>query len=163
MLRNYFLVAWRNLLRNRTFTLINVTGLALGLATCILIMLYVVDEWSYDRFHERADRIVRVVFKGKTEGGSINEAHVMPPVARTLQSSFPEVAEATRLRLAGSPLISYGTKSLRESVMAFADSNIFRVFTLPLLKGDSKTALIKPSSLVISETVARNYFGEAIP
>ncbi|PMD96567.1 cell division protein FtsX [Siphonobacter sp. BAB-5405] len=163
MLRNYFLVAWRNLLRNRTFTLINVTGLALGLATCILIMLYVVDEWSYDRFHERADRIVRVVFKGKTEGGSINEAHVMPPVARTLQSSFPEVAEATRLRLAGSPLISYGTKSLRESVMAFADSNIFRVFTLPLLKGDSKTALIKPSSLVISETVARNYFGEADP
>ncbi|MDQ1085837.1 ABC transporter permease [Siphonobacter sp. SORGH_AS_1065] len=163
MLRNYFIVAWRNLVRNRAFTLINITGLALGLATCLLIMLFVTDELSYDRFHEKADRIVRVVFRGNTQGGAIKDAHVMPPTARTLRSTFPEVEQATRFRMAGKPFVSYGNKSLRESVLVYADSNIFQVFTLPLLKGNPKTALIKPSSIVISETVARKYFGEADP
>lgn len=87
----------------------------------------------------------------------------MPPTARTLKSSFPEVEQAVRLRMAGTPFVSYGNKSLRESVLAYADSNIFQVFTLPLLKGDPKTALLNPSSIVISETVAQKYFGDTDP
>ncbi len=163
MFLNYIKIAWRNLIRNRTFSAINIVGLAIGLATCLLISLYVLDELSYDRFHTKADRIVRVIFRGTSAGGRINESTVMPPVAQTLHRDYPEVLEATRLRDAGSPLISYGSKTFKEASIAFADSNFTQVFTLPFMEGDPKTALIQPNTAVISETMARKYFGNANP
>nr|WP_293836332.1 ABC transporter permease [uncultured Arsenicibacter sp.] len=163
MFLNYIKIAWRNLIRNRTFSAINIVGLAIGLATCLLISLYVLDELSYDRFHAKADRIVRVIFRGSSSGGRINESTVMPPVAQTLRRDYPEVLEATRLRDAGSPLISYGSKTFKESSIAFVDSNFTQVFTLPFVEGDPKTALIQPNTAVISETMARKYFGSANP
>lgn len=163
MFLNYIKIAWRNLIRNRTFSAINIVGLAIGLATCLLISLYVLDELSYDRFHAKADRIVRVIFRGSSSGGRINESTVMPPVAQTLRRDYPEVLEATRLRDAGSPLISYGSKTFKESSIAFVDSNFTQVFTLPFVEGDPKMALIQPNTAVISETMARKYFGSANP
>ncbi|HEV7380395.1 MAG TPA: ABC transporter permease, partial [Dyadobacter sp.] len=160
MIKNYFKIAWRNLLRNRAFSAINITGLSIGLASCMLISLYVLDELSFDRFNENADRIVRVVFKGDMNGSKINEAHVMPPTASTLQADYPEVMEATRLRQAGEQKVIVNTKQYNGDVMFFADPNIFQVFTLPLIQGDAKTALAQPYQVVLSEATAVKYFGK---
>src|SRR5690606_2507605 len=103
MLKYYIKTSWRNLVRQRVFSTINILGLAIGLATCLLITVFVMNELSYDRFHEKADRIVRVVFKGTVRGGKLNEAHVMPPVAQVLKAEYPEVEDATRIRNAGRP------------------------------------------------------------
>jgi putative ABC transport system permease protein len=163
MIKNHFKIALRSLLRNKTFTLINISGLAIGLATCLLIMLFVQNELSYDRFNEKADRIVRVVFRGAIQGQKMKEASVMPPVAQTMQKDYPEVQEATRLRKAGFPRISIGDKTFKDDAFAYVDSNFFHVFTLPFLKGDPKTALLDPNSIVISETLAKKYFGTEDP
>jgi len=159
MLQNYFKIAWRNLLRNRAFSAINIVGLAIGLASCMLISLYVLDELSFDRYNEKADQIVRVVFKGNMQGGKINESHVMPPVGPTLKTDYPEVLEATRLRQAGRPKVLIGKEQYSEDGMAFVDANFFKVFTLPFVKGDDKTALLEPNTIVITEQAASKYFG----
>jgi putative ABC transport system permease protein len=159
MIKNYLKIAWRNLMRNRAFTAINISGLALGLASCMLISLYVLDEMSFDRFNINADQIVRVYFEGNMNGAKIHEAHVMPPVAAAIQNDYPEVVEATRLRQAGSQKVIADQKQYEGDVMYFADPNIFQVFTLPLIYGDAKTALLHPNSVVISETLAKKYFG----
>jgi putative ABC transport system permease protein len=163
MIRNHFIVALRNLYRNKAFTAINIFGLAIGISTCLLIMLFVQNELSYDSFNAKADRIVRVIFRGSVQGEKMKEAMVMPPVAQTLKSEYPEVLEATRLRTFGVPRISYGNRTFKESAFAYADSNFFQVFTLPFIKGDSKTALLEPNAVVISETVAQKYFGKENP
>src|SRR3954453_6748165 len=163
MFKNYFKIAVRNLWRHKGFSAINIFGLALGIATCLIIMLYVQNELSYDRFNENADQIVRVIFRGKMNGGEIKEATVMPPVAQTFKKDFPEVLDATRLRSYGMPRITYGDKTFREDAMAFADANFFNVFTLPLIKGDATTALQQPNTVVISNAVAKKYFGNGNP
>lgn len=163
MFRNYFKIAWRNLKRNRAFTAINITGLAIGMATCLLIGLFVIDELSYDRHNEKADRIVRVVLRGTLNGEQVREANVMPPVAYALQSRFPEIEQTVRLRTAGKPPIAYADKLFRDHKLAFADSTLFRVFTLPLIKGDTRTALSSPNTLVISESMARIFFDREDP
>lgn len=159
MIKNYFKIAWRNLRRQLTFSLINIVGLAIGLATCILISMYVLDEWSYDRFHAHANRIVRVVFKGTVPGGKLNEAHVMPPVAQALKIEFPEVEETVRIRSGGRPKFVIADKLFYEEDMAFVDPTIFKVFSLPLVEGDSQTALIEPNTVILSESTAEKYFG----
>ncbi|MVM33060.1 FtsX-like permease family protein [Spirosoma sp. HMF4905] len=163
MLTNYIKIAWRNLVRNRLFSAINIVGLALGLATCLLILVYVLHELSYDRFNDKADRTVRVFFRGSVQGNQMNEPHVMPPVAQALHSEFPEVEEATRLRMGGSPLISYQDKTFKESAFTFADSNFFQVFSIPFLKGDAKTALLQPNTVVVTQKFAHKYFGSDDP
>ncbi len=163
MLQSYVKIAWRNLVRNRAFSAINIVGLALGLATCLLIMLFVLDELSYDRYNDKANRMVRVVFHAVMNGGEINEASVMPPVAQTLKADYPEVEEATRIRTVGSPGITVGDKSFRDDQLAYVDSNFLQVFTLPLIQGDAKTALIQPNTAVITQEMARKYFGNDNP
>lgn len=163
MFRNYFKIAFRNLWRNKGFSAINITGLAIGIATCLIIMLFVNNELSYDRFNEKADRIVRISFQGNVQGQKMNEASVMAPVARTLKADFPEVIEATRIRTYGKPKLVYADKVFKDDVFAFVDSNFFRVFTLPLIKGDAGTALTEPNSIVITKAVAEKYFGKGDP
>ena len=160
MLQNYFKIAWRNLIRNRAFSAINITGLAIGLASCLLISLYVLDELSFDRFHEKGDRIVRVVFKGIMQGGEMNEAHVMPPTAAALKADYPEVLEATRLRRGGSPLVLLNQKLYMDDQLAFVDSNFLQVFTFPLIEGNAKSALLQPNTIVISKRLAEKYYGK---
>lgn len=163
MIKNYFKIAFRNLIRNKAFSFINIFGLAIGLATCLIIMLFVQNELSYDRFNEKADRIVRVIFRGTVQGQKMNEANVMPPTAQTLKTDYPEVLEATRLRDYGRPRIKYGNKTYRDDAFAFVDSNFFSVFTIPFLAGDPKTALVQPNTLVITKALAKKYFGKEDP
>jgi len=163
MLKNYLKIAFRNLRRNKAFSAINIFGLAIGMATCLVILLFISNELSYDRYNTKADRIVRVVFQGSIQGEKMAEAHVMPPVAQTLRADYPEVQEATRLRNYGTPRVTYKDKSFRENAFAFVDSNFFQVFTLPFLQGDPRTALAEPNTIVISQTVAQKYFGSANP
>lgn len=160
MLKNYFKIAWRNLVRNRALSAINIIGLAIGLASCMLISLYVLDELSFDRFHEKGNRIVRVVFKGVMQGGEMKEAHVMPPTAAALKADYPEVMEATRLRQGGSPMVLLNQKLYSDDRLAFVDSNFLQVFTFPLLEGNAKTALLQPNTIVISKKLADKYYGK---
>jgi putative ABC transport system permease protein len=163
MFSNYFKIAFRNLRRSKFTTTINIAGLALGIASCLLIVLFVQHELSYDRYNEKADRIYRVVLRGKMQVGELKEANVMPPVAATLKKDFPEIEEATRIRPYGTPRIVYGNKLFNEDQIAFVDSSFFRVFTVPLIKGDPNTALVEPNTIVISRSVAKKYFGNEDP
>ncbi|HEY9488606.1 MAG TPA: ABC transporter permease [Chryseosolibacter sp.] len=163
MYRSYFRMGWRSLLKNKRLFAINVTSLALGVSTCLLIMLFVVDELSYDRYNQKADRIIRIVLKGKVNGEVIKEAVTPAPVASTLKREFPEVVEATRLRRFSSPKIRYKNTTFRNSELAFVDPTFFQVFTLRFFKGDPRTALAEPHTIVITKDEALKYFGKEDP
>jgi putative ABC transport system permease protein len=163
MIRNYIKIAFRNLWKNKSFAGINIFGLAIGISVCFIIMLFVQDELSYDRFNTNADRIVRVVFKANINGGKIFEANVMPPVAQTMKNDYPEVEEATRIRQISKPKVTYADKIFKEGSMAFIDANFFKVFTLPFVKGDVKTALQQTNTVVITQETADRYFGQENP
>ena len=121
------------------------------------------DELSYDRFHEKADRIVRVTFQGTVQGQNMHEAHVMPPVAQTLRADYPEVQDATRLRQQGTPEIKHEQTTFRNQAFAFVDANFFTIFTLPFLKGEAKTALTQPNTVVVTRAFAETCFGTTDP
>ncbi|MFT3678994.1 MAG: ABC transporter permease [Ferruginibacter sp.] len=159
MLRNYFKIAFRNLWKYKGFSAINITGLAIGIATCLIIALFVSNELGYDRFNKNADRIARVVFQGNVQGEKMKEAVVMAPVAPTFKKDFPEVEEATRIRHYGAPKLVYNNKDFRGDAFAFVDSNFFRVFSFSFIAGDAATALNEPNSVVITNTIAKKYFG----
>ncbi|MDE3182366.1 MAG: ABC transporter permease [Bacteroidota bacterium] len=163
MIKNYFKIAFRNLWRNKAFSVINIFGLAIGIATCLIITLFVKNELSYDRYNKKAGQIVRVVFRANIDGQKINEANVMPPVAKTLLADYPEVKKATRIKTGGQQFVSYGDKSFEENSFAFVDPDFFEVFTLPLIEGDAATALQQPNTIVITKAIAEKYFGNEDP
>jgi len=160
MLRNYFKIAFRNLWKNKGYSAINIFGLAAGLATCLLIILYVWDELSYDKFHEKADRIYRVDSDIKFGGTDMKLAVSSDPMGATLKKDYPQVEQFTRIYASeGSKLIKKGNEFINEPKIAYADSTFFEVFTFPLLTGNPKTALNDPNTAVISESGAKKYFG----
>ncbi len=163
MIRNYLKIAFRNLVKNKVFSAINVFGLAIGIATCLIIMLFVQDELSYDRYNEKANRMVRVVFKGTINGEDMKEAVTMAPTASTLKNDYPEIEDATRLRNYGYHKITVGEKTFKDGNLAYVDANFFQIFTLPLIKGDAKTALLEPNTIVITQAMADKYFGKEDP
>ena len=156
MLRNYLIVAYRNLMRHKVYSLINVAGLSIGIAFCILTFLYVRHEWTYDAFHENADRIYRVY----TETGFGQSGMTPDPLGPALEAAFPDI-RAVRIG-GGASSVKEGDRSLGRSIY-FADPTILEVFTFPLLKGDPATVLEDPSSLVITDAAARQYFGDEDP
>src|ERR1700759_5464618 len=139
MFKNYFKTAWRNIRKNKLFSAINILGLSIGIATCFIIMLYVQDELSYDKFNVNANNIARIVFHANMDGGKIDEAGVMAPVAQAMKKDFPEVQDATRLVQFGSPKITYKEKNFKDDRFALVDPNFFSIFTLPMIEGDVKT------------------------
>ena len=163
MWRNYLNTAIRNLWKQKYYTLINVLGLALGLACFLFILAYVKDELSYDRYHEKADRIYRADFKGHIFGQEFDLTEVGDPFGPTVLESYPEVVQQARLRDHGSYLVRYENNSYREDEVVFADSTFFQVFTFPLLKGDPKTALVEPGTVVITPAIAKKYFCDEDP
>jgi putative ABC transport system permease protein len=158
MLKNYFKTAFRNLLRNKFYTLINIIGLAIGLATCFLIILYVLDELSFDKYNANAKRIYRVNNEIKFGDNYFDMAVSPALLGSTMVRDFPEVQQYTRLRWYGSFLVKKGNENIQEGRVGFADSTLFEVFSLPVIEGDPKTALVEPHSLVITEKVAKKYF-----
>lgn len=162
MLKNYIKVALRNLTRYKVYSFINIFGLALGMAVCMLIYLYVNDELSYDKFHEKSDRIFRVSREflesdGKT---SLHLGHVAPPAAPLLKSDFPGIVEnSVRVFAIGHALVDYDGKKLFERI-SFADEDFFEVFTFKMLEGDPSTALAEPNTVVLSREAAQRMFGD---
>jgi putative ABC transport system permease protein len=165
MLKNYLKIALRNLLRHKGYSLINILGLAVGMASCILILLYVHDELSYDKYHEQADQIYRVTREWFNSDGSssLHLGHVAPPIGPLLKNDFPDILQMARINSGGNPLLRHGDKVFQEERFYFADPNIFEIFTLPLLKGDPKNALADPNGVVLTPAMARKYFGDEEP
>src|SRR5688500_1658224 len=159
MLKNYFKTALRNLFRNKTYATINIAGIAIGLTAFWLITLYIADDLSYDRFHKNADRIVRVAHHSKWDGGELHLAPTSALFAPALKSAYPEIKEAIRIVPEGGGVVSYNNKAIKADDIFFTDANIFNVFTHPFLYGDAKTALSKPESIVLTETLAKKLFG----
>ena len=159
MLKNYVKVALRNLGRQAGYSFINIAGLAVGVACCILILLYVRNEMSYDRHNENVDRIYRVVLRGSVGGKDINTATACAPMAPTLVADFPEVVQTTRIRGFGFPVIRSGEKVFSEEHFYWADSTFFDVFSATFIQGNAKTALTKPNTVVLTRSTAEKYFG----
>lgn len=161
MLRNYITVAWRSLRKQGGYTAINIVGLAVGLACCLLITLYVVDELSYDRHNTKADRIYRLHTDVKFGGNEADMAVTPDPLGPVLQKDYPQVEQFVRLHYRGTWAVKRvgSATSIRENDIIFADSTLFDVFTLPLVAGDPKQALAQPRSVVISESAAKRHFG----
>jgi putative ABC transport system permease protein len=158
MFRNYLKVALRNLWKNKGFSAINIIGLAVGIAVCLLITLYVIDELRYDKYNEKADRIYRVDGDIQFGGNHFILAVAADPMGPTLKKDFPQVEQYVRFRGYGGFLVKKGTQNVQEDKVIYADSTLFDVFTLPIIEGDPKTALTAPHSIVITESVAKKYF-----
>ena len=159
MLKNYLKIALRHLKKYKAYSFINIAGLAIGMGCCILILFYVQDELSYDRYHEKADRIFRVVDRFDVPGGIVADfALTSAPFAPTLKSEFSEVEDSVRL-LMRRRMVSYGEKKYYEDGLFYADASLFHIFTFPLIEGNPDSALKDPNTVVISENIARKYFG----
>lgn len=160
MIRNYLTVALRNLLRQPVYSLINVVGLAIGMAACVLIVLYIQDELSYDRYHPNADRIYRIVDDIESGGQTIQTAGSPLSWAPALKRDYPEVEQFVRMRgTASSWLFHRETTQFYEKKVVWAEDGLFDLFDIPLVAGDPKTALVEPFTIVISEEMAAKYFG----
>ncbi|PTM07706.1 MAG: cell division protein FtsX, partial [Bacteroidetes bacterium] len=160
MIKNYIKIAWRNLIKNKGFTAINILGLSLGIGCFIVIAMYVTDELSYDQYHENADRIYRINADIKFGGSNLSMAVTSDPMGEALKNDYPEVEEYVRIYASGgSKLIKKGSEYINEGLVAHADSTLFNVFTLPAIVGNIKTALNEPNTVVITETAAIRYFG----
>ncbi|MEZ4771658.1 MAG: ABC transporter permease [Bacteroidia bacterium] len=166
MIRNYLIIALRNLRRNQLYAGINVLGLAVGITSFVLIVLFVQDEWSYDRYHTKADRIYRLAGKIDLEGQGEESSSNPFPVAPTLVNDYPALIEqAVRFFdfQVEKRTLRVDDIKFSEPDIFFADSNVFQVFDFPLLKGNKNTALAGPNLIVISEEMAKRYFGNEDP
>jgi putative ABC transport system permease protein len=163
MLRNYLIIAWRNLIRHKVFSLINILGLAIGMAACLLILQYVSFERSYDRFHEKASRIYRITFLGETGSGSEQDACAYNAAGPAMRTDFPEVVDYAHARLKDKCVIAFEEKQYQENKVAVASAHFLTLFSFPLVQGDPATALAQPRTVVISEMTARKYFGSSDP
>ena len=162
MLRNYLKIALRTLRRNPTYAVVNIVGLALGIACCILLALFVRHEWTYDRFHERADRIVRVNRIAPDPSGDRTTAAVTPaPMAAALAGSFPEVEAAVRV-VDGSVQVERADRRF-EAEALYADSTFFDIFTFEAQRGVPRDGLVRPDGAVLTAQAARTYFGDTDP
>lgn len=163
MFRNYLKIAFRHLLQHKTITLINIGGLAIGMACCMLIVLFVQDERSFNNFHTNGKNIYRLNsvtgVGGRTEYMSVAQF----PAGPALKAELSEVQLAVRMLEQGSFLFTYGDKKFLEEKVAYADPDVFRMFSFPLLAGNKVTALKEPNTIVISESMARKYFGNQDP
>ena len=158
MFRNYLRIAFRSLRKSKGFTALNIIGLAAGLAVCLLIVLYVTDELSYDRYNVNADRIYRIdedLHFNNTQYDATTTSKFFGP---TLVASYPKIQQMVRFSHPGDQLVRKGNDYVLEHHFTFADSTIFKVFTLPMIAGDPNTALNNPHSIVIDESAARRYF-----
>jgi len=159
MLKNYFTIALRNLWRKKTYALINITGLAVGLTCSFLLFLYVHFERSYDQFHQKADRIYRVVGDIRSSSETLHWYATPGPLGQAIKTEFPQqVQEVTRV-ITGSILVRKDNFKFQETHSLWADSSLFSVFDFPLIYGDPQKALREPNSIVFSESAAIKYFG----
>jgi len=164
LLKNYLVVAWRSLKRQKGYSFINIAGLAIGFICCLMILLFVQDELSYDRYHEKASQIFRVTTQGRIADREFKIALSAPPLAKALKDEFPQVLQTVRIfKPSDRMLVRFKDRKFNEERFFYGDSSIFDIFTIPLVHGDPRTALSQPHSLVITQTAAQKYFGSENP
>jgi putative ABC transport system permease protein len=172
MIRHFFQIAWRNLLKRKFYSFINIAGLAIGMACCVLITLYVQHELSYDQYHTKHDRTYRVlqtfrsVQRGETLAAPAPEDYQVwgcAPVGPALQADFPEIEKVAQFMSPVSLLLQQGEKRFQQDDLLFMDSTAFDVFSWKMLFGDPHTALTAPNSIVLTKTVAQKFFGDKNP
>jgi len=164
MLRSHIKIAFRHLRGHKVRSVINIGGLALGMACCLLIFLFVRDELAFDRHHEKADRIFRLV-DGFDAGGGWEGYYALSsaPFAAALKREFPQIEDAVRFLPGSRRLVTRGETKAWEDDFFYVDGSVFGIFTIPLIKGDPAKALVDPDTLVVSERIASKYFGREDP
>jgi putative ABC transport system permease protein len=162
MIKNYFKIAWRNLVRNKVFSAINITGLAFGLTCCLLLALYLKHELSYDKFHTKGKRIVRVIMDYKIGDGGGKGNFTSTKVFPEFKRKFPEVENGVRM-FGGSRLVKYNDINIKEDNVLFADSTFFNVFDFALRSGTKTDVLKAPKMVVLAEATAKKYFADENP
>ncbi len=163
ILKNYLITAWRNIVKDKFYTLLNIVGLSIGIITAIYIFLYVVDELTYDKSHTNYKRIYRLESHFTINGKDDFFAVTQVPLGPTLKDEFPEIEEYVRFLPTGTLFLKYGEREFQEDSIVFADSTLFKVFTHPVVSGDPLTMLNKPNTIVMTESLARKYFGNEDP
>jgi len=155
MLRNYFKIAFRNIVRHKAFATINIAGLAIGMACSIFILLWVQNELSYDKFHKNADNIYRLTASFNGSEGATNSGPMVPE----LKAKIPAIKNFVRFSQPTTTVFEMGTKRFEEKAVFYADSTLLQVFSFPLMNGNAKTALTRPDAVLITEDMAKKYFG----
>jgi len=163
MLKNYLKIALRNLLKHKSYTFINIAGLAVGMACAILILLWVQDELSFDNFHEKKNEICQAYLKGTQKDNVQFQSTTSPAIASILKDEYPEIVETARLGALGQIVLRYNEKILIEANGSAADPSVFNIFTLPFINGDPANAHTEPYSIVLTEAMAEKYFGKEDP
>jgi putative ABC transport system permease protein len=179
MIKNYFKIAWRNLIRNKTLSFINITGLSVSIAFCLVLFFYIRYEQSYDTFHEKKDHLFRLemsntfpssdtakksVFSFLTKNDDVKNQLVFPVIiASNMQNEFPEIKAITRFKDNGDQLVKVNNQTFKEKHFLFADPNFFTTFSFHLLKGNAQTVLSSNNDVVISTSLAKKYFGSEDP
>ncbi len=163
MIKSYFVSLFRNIVKNKFYTFLNVAGLSVGMASAILITLYVRNEASYDKYHENYQRIYRLESEFTVNNNQDKYAELPAPMGPALKKEIPEIEEMTRLDAIGNMAYRYGETRFIESNFYLADSTIFDVFTHRFIRGNPHTCLVQPYSIVLTESVAHRYFGDEDP
>ncbi|MEE9463276.1 MAG: ABC transporter permease [Bacteroidales bacterium] len=163
MIQNHLLTAFRNFIKNKIYTLINVFGLAMGMACTIMIILYVIDELSYESQHQHAENIFRVITLGQVGDNEISTANASLPIGGVLKQEFPFVKQFVRVNGGGNMSVIHEKDAYSENRFYYVDSNIADVFTIPFVRGNPETALNRPNTVVITESIVKKYFGNDDP
>lgn len=161
MFKNYLKVAFRNILKHKFFSFINIIGLVIGMTCCLLIFVYIKDELSFDRFHANSDKLYRVALHGRIGGQELLTTVSNPVLADAMQKEIPGIEHALRIDDRGDQIVRFEDKIFNENDVLVVDSNFFQVFSFELLNGDAKTLLIEPNSVVLTTEMADKYFGSA--
>jgi putative ABC transport system permease protein len=165
MFRNYLRSAWRNITRHKFISFINIFGLTVGLTCCLLIITYIINELSYDRYSVNAERTYRVTrtFISRNGEENLHLSSIAPPFGPLLQSAFPDIQKVTRVLPNGTTVFRYKEKMFNEQNAFMADENFFDVFTVNVSSGDKKTALTDPYTVMLTAEIAKKYFGSEDP
>jgi putative ABC transport system permease protein len=158
MLKNLFKIAFRNILKDKVYSFINILGLTIGITCSMFLFMYILDELSYDRYHTNADNIYRIVSNIKEPDNEFTWAVAQVPMAQELRNNYPEVKNSVRFYGTGRTLYKNGDKQFNEEQFFLTDSTVFDMFTYDFIVGDMNTALDKPNTIVLTETIAKKYF-----
>ena len=161
MLKNYFIIAWRNIFRQKIYSSLNIAGLTSGIIATLLILLYVQYEYSFDQFHAKKDRIYRITREWVDENGNseLHLAQIAPPIGPLLKNDFEGIVEnSARFLNARNSLLTANEKPIREDALYFAEESAFSIFSWDLIQGNTQSALTEPNSIVLSESLAKKYF-----
>ncbi|MBE0655134.1 MAG: ABC transporter permease, partial [Bacteroidales bacterium] len=163
MIKNFILIAIRNLRRDAFYNAINILGLTIGISSGLLLLMYVFDDLSYDKFHKNHENICRIGSRISEPDDAFSWSICPYPMAPQLKEDFPQVKEFLRLTQTGRTWYKYEEARFIEEKIYYADSSVFNVFTLPLVKGNAENALVRPNTMVLSESMAEKYFGDSDP